>query len=64
MLKRDMQRKKMEVKIRMATEKDAQAVHDIYGAYVPLDYVTFTVENPDVESYRQKIILFSIKKIV
>ena len=46
----------MNFKIRMASEKDAQAVHDIYGAYVPLDYVTFTVENPDVESYRQKII--------
>ena len=42
--------------IRMATEKDARAVHDIYGAYVPLDSVTFTVQNPDVESYRQKIV--------
>ena len=41
--------------IRVATEADAQAVHDIYGAYVPLDYVTFTVDNPDVESYREKI---------
>ena len=46
----------MEYKIRLATENDAQAVHDIYGAYVPLDYVTFTVDNPDVEAYRQKII--------
>ena len=46
----------MEYQIRLATENDAQAVHDIYGAYVPLDYVTFTVDNPDVESYRQKII--------
>ena len=46
----------MKYKIRMATEKDAKEVHDIYGAYVPLDYVTFTVENPDVESYRDKII--------
>ncbi|MCR5763918.1 MAG: GNAT family N-acetyltransferase [Treponema sp.] len=45
----------MEYNIRMATEKDAQSVHDIYGAYVPLDYVTFTVDNPDVESYRKKI---------
>ena len=44
----------MEYKIRLATENDAQAVHDIYGAYVPLDYVTFTVNNPDVEAYRQK----------
>ena len=41
----------MEYQIRLATENDAQAVHDIYGAYVPLDYVTFTVDNPDVESY-------------
>lgn len=42
--------------IRMAEETDAQAVHDIYGEYVPLDYVTFTTDNPDVEAYRQKII--------
>ena len=46
----------MSYKIRLATENDAQVVHDIYGAYVPLDYVTFTVDNPDVESYRQKIV--------
>lgn len=46
----------MEYHIRSAEEKDAQAVHDIYGAYVPLDYVTFTVENPDADSYRRKII--------
>ena len=58
----------MKYKIRMATERDAKAVHDIYGAYVPLDYVTFTVENPDVESYRLKIkkllknILFLLQK--
>lgn len=45
----------MSYKIRLATENDAQVVHDIYGSYVPLDYVTFTVDNPDVESYRQKI---------
>ena len=46
----------MKYNIRMATEQDAKEVHDIYGAYVPLDYVTFTVENPDVESYRRKIL--------
>ena len=46
----------MEYRIRLAKEADAKAVHDIYGAYVPLDYVTFTVENPDIESYRRKII--------
>lgn len=45
----------MEYQIRLAKETDAKAVHDIYGAYVPLDYVTFTVENPDIESYRRKI---------
>ncbi|MGN0682124.1 MAG: GNAT family N-acetyltransferase [Oscillospiraceae bacterium] len=46
----------MEYRIRLAKGTDAKAVHDIYGAYVPLDYVTFTVDNPDVESYRRKII--------
>ena len=46
----------MEYRIRLAKEADAKAVHDIYGAYVLLDYVTFTVENPDIESYRRKII--------
>ena len=46
----------MEYQIRLAKETDAKVVHDIYGAYVPLDYVTFTVENPDIESYRRKII--------
>ena len=45
----------MKYRIRMAAERDAKAVHDIYGAYVPLDYVTFTVDNPDVDSYRRKI---------
>ncbi len=48
---------KTQYKIRLANENDAQAVHDIYGAYVPLDYITFTLDNPDVEYYRQKIIL-------
>ena len=46
----------MEYRIRLAKESDAKAVHDIYGAYVPLDHVTFTVENPDIGSYRRKII--------
>lgn len=46
----------MEYRIRLANEKDARQVHDIYGAYVPLDYVTFTVNNPDVEDYRRKIL--------
>lgn len=46
----------MNFSIRVAEEKDAGAVHDIYGAYVPLDYMTFTIDNPDVESYREKIV--------
>lgn len=46
----------MEYQIRLAKKADAKAVHDIYGAYVSLDHVTFTVENPDIGSYRRKII--------
>ncbi|MGN0401408.1 MAG: GNAT family N-acetyltransferase [Acetatifactor sp.] len=42
--------------IRVAEEKDAQAVHDIYGEYVDRLDVTFTVTNPSVEEYREKII--------
>lgn len=41
--------------IRPAQEKDAKAVHDIYGAYVNEDNVTFTENNPDVDAYREKI---------
>ena len=46
----------MEYKIRVAQESDAAACHDIYGAYVEGLNVTFTIENPSVEDYRQKII--------
>ena len=46
----------MEYLIRVAEEKDAQAVHDIYGAYVDSLDVTFTVNNPSVEQYRNKIL--------
>lgn len=46
----------MEYTIRVAVPEDAQAVHDIYGAYVDGEHVTFTVDNPSVESYREKII--------
>lgn len=42
--------------IRVAEEKDAQAVHDIYGSHLADEHVTFTIENPSVEEYRQKII--------
>lgn len=42
--------------IRVAKETDAKAIHDIYGDYVEQPHVTFTVNNPSVEEYRQKII--------
>jgi len=47
---------KVKYVIRVAEEKDAEAIHDIYGAYTDRNDVTFTVNNPDVESYREKII--------
>ena len=46
----------MNFKIRIAEEKDALACHDIYGAYVDGLNVTFTIENPSVEKYREKIV--------
>lgn len=46
----------MEYRIRIAEEKDAKAIHDIYGEYVGGNDVTFTVYNPSVEQYREKII--------
>lgn len=45
----------MEYKIRVAEIGDAKAIHDIYGTYVPLDTVTFTIENPSVEQYAEQI---------
>lgn len=42
--------------VREAEEKDAKAVHDIYGYYVKGVDVTFTVENPSVEAYKEKIV--------
>ncbi len=42
-------------KIRVADENDALACHDIYGCYVDGLNVTFTIENPSVEKYREKI---------
>ena len=41
--------------IRIATEADATFVHDVYGHYVYHSNATFSTENPDVESYREKI---------
>ena len=52
---RDIRRIKMEYTIRVANTSDAQAVHDIYGAYVDSEHVTFTIDNPSVEEYREKI---------
>ncbi len=46
----------MDFSIRIAEEKDAKACHDIYGAYVPGLNVTFTIDNPSVEQYRERII--------
>lgn len=43
-------------RIRVAVPEDAQIVHDIYGAYLDSEHVTFTIENPSVEAYREKII--------
>ena len=43
------------MKIRNARKADAQKIHDIYGQYVPYDYVTFTIDNPSVEQYAANI---------
>ncbi len=45
----------MKIKIRVATEDDAKSVHDIYGAYIPDENVSFTEEIPDENAYREKI---------
>lgn len=46
----------MQVNIRPATEADAPFVHDVYGYYVHHSNATFSMENPSVESYREKIL--------
>lgn len=46
----------MEIRIRTATSEDAPIVHDMYGAYLDDEHVTFTIENPDVDHYREKIV--------
>lgn len=45
----------MKYTIRLATIDDAKACHDIYGTYVPGPNVTFTIDNPSVEKYQDKI---------
>lgn len=46
----------LKYKIRVAQKEDAKAVHDIYGAYVDGLTVTFTIDNPGIEEYREKIV--------
>ncbi len=41
--------------IRTATAEDAAAVHDIYGAYIDEENITFAVVNPGIAEYREKI---------
>lgn len=41
--------------IRVATKDDAKDVHDIYGAYVDGEHVTFTEINSSIEEYEEKI---------
>lgn len=45
----------MNINIRVATEADAQFVHDVYGYYVAHTSATFSTENPSVEAYAEKI---------
>lgn len=41
--------------IRIAEEKDAKEIHDIYDYYVKNTAVTFSTENPTVEEYKKQI---------
>jgi len=45
----------MKKQIRIATEKDATFVHDVYGHYVYHSNATFSTENPSVDAYAEKI---------
>ena len=47
--------RKMEYTIRIAENKDAEAVHDIYGYYVENTIITFSTVNPSINDYSQKI---------
>ena len=40
--------------IRIAEEKDAKEIHDIYDYYVKNTAVTFSTENPTVEEYKKQ----------
>lgn len=48
--------------IRIAEEKDAKEIHDIYDYYVKNTAVTFSTENPTVEEYKKQI--SETKKII
>ena len=48
--------------IRIAEEKDAKEIHDIYDYYVKNTAVTFSTENPTVEEYKKQIA--ETKKII
>lgn len=41
--------------IRTAKESDAQSIHDAYEECVKVPSITFTLQNPTVEQYREKI---------
>ncbi len=51
----------LDYKIRIAQEKDAKAIHDIYDYYVKMTTATFSTENLSVDEYKQKIV--NVKKI-
>ena len=46
----------MEFTIRLARQTDAQNIHDAYEECVKGENITFTIVNPSVEEYRQKIV--------
>lgn len=41
--------------IRIAEEKDAKEIHDIYDYFVKNTAVTFSTENPSIEEYKKQI---------
>ena len=38
--------------IRIAEEKDAKEIHDIYDYYVKNTVITFSTENPSIEEFK------------
>ena len=41
--------------IRIAEEKDAKEIHDIYDYYVKNTVITFSTENPSIEEFKKQI---------